>query len=133
MSKTVKILRKTDIVLIVLMILSAIGLIFIFTITAGDAGYVRISVNGEVMLLDMARYDGQTIEVLSANGVNHVYISDGTARITHADCPDHLCVRAGAISRTWHHLACLPNQVAVSLIVPDPVDSNFPSIDVIGH
>lgn len=133
MEKAFKIFKKADAVLIALFLVSAIALIFIFSITAGTAGYARVSVDGEVSFFNLAHYDGQELVFTSERGTNTVLIENNTARIVCADCPDHLCVRRGAISSTWHSLTCLPNHLAVTLIVDDPIDDGLPRIDVISH
>jgi len=116
MDSGIKILKKMDIVLIVAFILLAIGLIFIFTWTAGDAAYVRVSVNHNVSFFNMAQYDGQEIVIESARGGSNTILIEGDrVRMIHADCPDQLCMRRGAISETWHDITCLPNQLVVTL------------------
>jgi len=127
MDEPVKILKKMDIVLMVAMLLSAVGLIFIFTVTAGEVGYVRVSFDGQVEYFSLAEYDGQQIEIVSERGTNIIFIDGGTVRIANASCPDHLCVNWGAISASWHSLTCRPNHVAVTLVGREE-EERFPDL-----
>jgi len=136
MNDSIKIFRKADVFLIALMILSAVLLIFIFIATAGEAGYVRVSADGEVFLFSLEEHEGQEIEIITAHGTNTIFIENGTARIAAASCPDHLCVNWGAISATWHVLTCRPNYVAVTLVGVDDEhehESGMPPIDIHIH
>jgi len=135
MDEPIKILKKSDVVLIVIMVLSAVGLIFIFTATASEVGYVRVSFDGQVEYFSLSEYDGQEITIVSERGTNIIFIENGTARIANASCPDHLCVNWGAISASWHSLVCRPNHVAVTLVGIEEEErhSDLPSIDVHIH
>ena len=133
MEKQVKLLRVSDVVLIVLMVVLAVSLIFIFARASGDAGYVAVTIEGEVAYtFSLARYDGETIEIVSPRGVNTIFIQNNTVRIAEATCPDHDCVRWGAIASPWMSLTCLPNRVVVRLVV-DPPDDGRLAPDVISH
>ena len=58
-------------------------------------------------------YAGNTI-VADASGI----------RITHADCPDQLCVKQGTISNGLIPLVCLPNRLVIQIesAAPSPFD-----------
>ncbi|MCL2168697.1 MAG: NusG domain II-containing protein [Defluviitaleaceae bacterium] len=135
MEKQVKLIRIADIVLIVLMVVLAVGLIFIFARTSGDVGYVSVQIEGEVVYnFCLVDYDGEIIEIVSPNGINTIFIQDATVRIIEATCPDHDCVRWGTLSHPWLPLACLPNRVVVRLIVAPPDrDDGLPPIDAMIH
>ena len=44
---------------------------------------------------------------------NVLTIQDGNAFISEASCPDLLCVKEYAISRTKERIVCLPNRVEI--------------------
>ncbi len=74
-------------------------------------GAVRVAVlqHGAVI------YDGPLsgdARIVTPEGGNVIEIKNGEARMLLADCPDGLCLRAGAAG-ALHPLVCLPNQVAV--------------------
>lgn len=46
---------------------------------------------------------------------NQIRIEDGSVRMEDADCPDHLCVRQGTISKSGQMIVCLPNRVTIRI------------------
>ena len=51
----------------------------------------------------------------SQNGVAHVEVKDGTARIVEASCRHKTCMKLGAISKAGQSLTCIPNEIRISL------------------
>ncbi|MDR2166349.1 MAG: NusG domain II-containing protein [Clostridiales bacterium] len=133
----IKILRKTDIVLIAIFIVFAVALLFIFALPSTDnLGYVIISVDGRdgrVYTLNLEEYDGREFVIHSERGYNVILIEDGGVRMTHADCPDDVCVQMGTITRSWHQITCLPNRVAVNLIPAQEEDDRRFEVDAVSH
>ncbi len=114
--------RKKDGILFLGLIL--LGLIFsltlIFNSKSGDR--VNVRVDGRILesfSLDIDReylikgYDG---------GENMLVIKDGEAYISHADCPDGLCIKMGHISRRGQSIICLPHRISVEI---DKIPFNF--------
>ena len=54
-------------------------------------------------------------EVPGALGSTWVHIENGSVHIESSPCPNQTCVAAGDISQANQWLACLPNQVFVSI------------------
>ncbi len=52
-------------------------------------------------------------------GHNHLSIRDGSAQVTEADCPDHLCMHQGRISENGEMNVCLPHRLIVEVISGD--------------
>lgn len=52
-------------------------------------------------------------EIDGARGTVTVTIEDGSAAVTESDCPDHVCVRTGAVRAPGSVIACVPNRVIV--------------------
>ena len=42
-------------------------------------------------------------------------IENGTARMTEASCPDHVCIDMGVIRYTGQSIVCLPNRLVVTV------------------
>jgi len=68
--------------------------------------------------------DGEWVYPLTADrelrvdgplGETTVVIRDKTIRITDSPCPNKTCIAAGAIGKPGQWVACLPNQVFVSV------------------
>lgn len=79
------------------------------------SAFVKVSVDGKMYAVYPLETD-TTVEI-GQTGVRFV-IENGKAFIAASDCPDKLCMRAGALSEadTGKSLICLPNRVAVTLI-----------------
>lgn len=56
-----------------------------------------------------------TLEVAGLRGRVVVEVVDGAVSVTDADCPDHLCVRSGPVSRPGSAIVCVPNAVTVRM------------------
>ncbi|MDZ7270921.1 MAG: NusG domain II-containing protein [candidate division KSB1 bacterium] len=48
-------------------------------------------------------------------GTTIVEVHDGAAWVSASDCPMHLCVRMGKISRAGEVVVCIPNRVVVRI------------------
>lgn len=53
--------------------------------------------------------------IAGAEGNLYAEVRDGVLRVTDADCPDHVCVNTGAISREGQTIICLPNRVELRI------------------
>lgn len=51
----------------------------------------------------------------SGAGTVHFTISNGAVDVTHADCPNQICVHHSPITRTGESIVCLPNRVVITL------------------
>ncbi len=91
------------------------------------SAFVKVSVDGKSYAVYPLEVD-TTVEI-GQTGVRFV-IENGKAFIAASDCPDKLCMRAGALSEadTGKSLICLPNRVAVTLI-PGNNDSKQSEVD----
>lgn len=56
-----------------------------------------------------------TVPITSENGTNTLVIKDGKAYVTDASCPDRLCEKMHAVSRSGESIVCLPNKVVVTV------------------
>ncbi len=48
-------------------------------------------------------------------GSNTVQVESGRIRVSHADCPDQVCVHQGWISNSVAPIVCLPNQLVIQI------------------
>ena len=101
-----------DIILISSFFLIATILFFIFFLGAEEGAVVVVKVN----LAEVGRYSlAQEGEYELNGGTNTLVIKDGAAWISHADCPDHLCVKQGKIRYNGQSIACRPNALTVTV------------------
>ncbi len=121
------IFRKTDFILIVLIIAIAFVCIFFLkykqgstesTDTAEAQYYVVIEVAGE----EIARLpldENTTYSVDQEDMHNVVVIEDGSVYMSEADCPNQNCVRQGKITQVGEPIVCLPHQVIVMIVMEE--------------
>lgn len=75
----------------------------------GNHQTIRITVNGK----EYGTYSLSEDQVIKIGDTNVCEIKDGKARMTEADCPDHLCLRQRAIGESGGTIICLPNKVVI--------------------
>ena len=72
---------------------------------------------------DVATYPLNKDATYTLNGgTNILTIKDGFAYLTDANCPDHLCVKQGKISKTGQVITCLPNKLTVTVYGAEKLD-----------
>ena len=105
-------MNKRDLILIGgILIVALIACVFVQMNQDGGA-YVLIRVDGE----EVEQYSLSEEGTYPLNGgTNILHIEGGEAWLTEADCPDHLCVQQGKISKTGQVITCLPNKLTVTV------------------
>ncbi|MBQ5928736.1 MAG: NusG domain II-containing protein [Oscillibacter sp.] len=93
------------------LLLSAILFTFSY-LTSGEGAGVIVRVNGEEVER-YSLYDNGTYEL--NGGTNTLVIENGAAWLSHADCPDSLCVKQGKIRSNGQVITCLPNKLTVTV------------------
>mgnify|MGYP001006665859 CR=1 len=102
-----KAIKKLDIAIIVLVaLLSLLPLAFFWQ---QEATRVRVTQHGELL------YEGPLSQdrLIQAAGCV-IAIENGRAFMLEADCPDGLCLRAGAATVN-HPVICLPNELVITV------------------
>lgn len=97
-----------DIVLIVALLTVCFVLCFLPKEAGAD---VTVSVDGTVIAKKPLTEDC-TIDLPDGG---EVVIEDGTVRLLHSTCPDHLCEKMGAISSAGEVILCVPNRISVQI------------------
>ena len=106
-------MKKTDVILILSILLSACVLATALYALRQPPTVVRIYVNNqlhtELQLNTNAEYliNGQD------GGTNLLIIEDGKAYVKDASCPDKVCVQMGKISELTQIVVCIPNNVVI--------------------
>ena len=104
--------RVWDILLIGGCLLLAAAL-FLTSVVGREAGAgVIVSVNGEEVTR-YSLYDNGTYPL--NGGTNTLVIDNGEAWLSHANCPDELCVKQGKIRADGQVITCLPNKLTVTV------------------
>lgn len=100
---------KNDIILIAVAVILALGAWCALIFTRAPGEEVVVSIDGNEVLRLPLDEDTQ-ITLGEGEHTNTLVIENGSVRISEASCPDHVCVRKGAISYSGESIICLPNK-----------------------
>jgi len=110
-------LKKTDFtVIIILFVLCLMALIINHAFFSNDGSFAVVTING-VEYARLPLSSDCELDIPSGNGFNSLVISDGTAYIKAASCPDKVCVNHKAVSHAGETIICLPNKVVIEIIL----------------
>lgn len=110
-------MRKTGtwVALISSLVLLCAASVFFIRQAAADAVTAEIYQDGKLLYtvnLDEIR----SITVPAPNGgSNTVSVRPGAVCVSHASCPDQVCVRQGWVSYSVFPIVCLPNQLVIQI------------------
>jgi len=111
--------KKELLIITILLAISLGGIALFYGLNATDQPLsVRVSRAGEVLAtLPLSQDYSETFK--DASGTNTLVISNGQARMTVADCPDQICVKARGISSPGETIVCLPHKLIVEIVTGD--------------
>lgn len=85
----------------------------------GKTGSTVVSIyqNGELLrTIDLSAVEEPyTFTVDGPAGTNTIQVEPGRIRVSHADCPDQVCVNQGWISNGVVPIVCLPNSLVIQI------------------
>lgn len=82
-----------------------------------EGAVVRVTVDGAVYgEYPLDEKNRVKVECEDGNGFNEIVIEGGKASVVSADCPDGLCVKQRAVSRTGESIICLPHKLVITII-----------------
>ena len=117
-----KIFGKREIILVAVVAVAAIAFcLFNRFLYSAPAAIVEVSIvdeNSDKQILKTFHLQENleyTIETAN-DGINHLVIENGKAWISNANCPNHDCVKKGAISENGEMLVCIPHRLTVSIL-----------------
>lgn len=120
--------RKKDRVLIWVVITVAVVLLFGVWIQQRTMGTkIRITIDGEVFG-EYALSQNQVIAIVGQQGSNKLIITDGSAYMAEADCPDKYCMEYRPISKQHEVIVCLPHKLVVEVLGKDKETAATPDI-----
>ena len=110
-----KLLKKTDVIIIIAIVLAA-GLLILFRTSAKGPRTAEISVNGEtVERINLDKVTGRT-EIRPGTDPETVIVAeDGSIRFDSAGCPDKICVSTGKLYRPGDTAVCLPAGTVITV------------------
>ncbi len=103
---------RMDLLLIALLLVVT-GVLYLTLGRTGENGvWAVVRIDGK----ETARYPLDRNGVYPLNGgTNVLAVEDGMAWMQSADCPDHICMKMGKISKTHQVITCLPNLLTVTI------------------
>ena len=130
-------IRKADIILFIVLVVTGLAASAALTLTHGEAGSgarVIIESGGDLYAryplaedrtvvvpapkqtaVDAPAGDPDDAASLQYDYYNVVVISGGTVSVTEASCKNQVCVKHGAISRSGESIVCRPNRLVVRI------------------
>lgn len=122
-----KIFKKMDIVIIVVLIISSFIPHFIYSSIGSKNNkdlYATIKVDGEIHnTINLPTTSEEKFIIQTENGTNTILVNNNEVNIVYADCKDELCIKQGSISKIGKTLICLPNKLIIE-IKGDEYDSS---------
>ena len=109
-----KIIRKADIVLFIVLILFGAALAVPAFLWRDSGSVVKITVNGK----EFGTYslsEDKEIVIEKGGHTNKVVIEGGKVRMDYSTCKNQICVHTGKISRSHQSIVCLPKRVSVTI------------------
>lgn len=121
-------MKKADFILIgAVAVVAAILVLCLYVFNSGNGDFVQIEVDGVVT--DTLSLSEDTVrEIKTDNGTNTLVISDGSAVMTQADCPDGICANHKPINKTGESIICLPHKVVVTVMNDKSNDNDIDAV-----
>lgn len=122
-----RIIKKMDIVIIVLLLIISFTPHLIFFKTSQKSSknnYAIIKVDGKIhKKIDLSNVkNNEKVNLNLPNGKNTLLIKNNSIQMKSANCNDALCVKQGNISKVGQTIICLPHKLIIE-IKGDELDS----------
>ena len=119
-------MKRADVILGVAVLLICAAWICVRTFWGREGAYAVVELDGQ----PYGRYALDEDQEIDIGPGNHISIRNGAVRMTDADCPDHICIRQGRISRDGAMITCLPNRVTVQILADGKTEEDAPDVIV---
>lgn len=106
--KKSKILRSSDILLIVIIIVMIV-LSFALAFQKDEGNTVEVYLEGELLYRIPLNAD----RIIELDEIGYIIIENSTVRVQDINCPDKLCEHQGTVSKAGQSIICLPNKLIV--------------------
>ncbi len=108
-----RLFRKTDILLIAILAVIPVCMLIFNAVSAMSYEGTRL-----IILKDGETYGSYPLNedrIIEIGETNICEIQDGEVKMTHANCPDQICVHSIPIGRYGGTIVCLPNKIILSI------------------
>ncbi len=103
-----------DILLVVGLLIISLIIFIVFKSNLKEGNIVKLSIDNNLRDCYNINNDNEVI-IKDGENTNTLVIKDGTAYISHANCPDKICVAHRPISKTGETIVCLPHKLVVEI------------------
>lgn len=107
--------HKNDILLILAVLVLAGGFWLFRTVTREEGARAEVTVDGE-LLMTLPLSEDTSVVLGEGAHTNTLVIENGTACVSAASCPDHVCMDRGAVRYDGETIVCLPNKLVVTIV-----------------
>ena len=107
--------RRSDLLLILVLLAAAGGVWAWLYFTRAQSAEVRVTVDGTVYGTYPLDTD-TTVRIGDDTTYNILVIQSGEAWVSEASCPDKICVNKGKIQYDGQSIICLPNKVVIETV-----------------
>ena len=105
-------MKLRDILIIAGLLVAALSAFLIIEFTKQEGNSVVVKIEGKADLV-LPLEENKTYEL---NGGTHILvIENGQAYLTHASCPDHVCINQGKIAYNGETITCLPYRLTITV------------------
>ena len=111
-------MKKTRMDIFLLAGLLIVGLLlagFVYLPHGENGSVVEVRVNGKVTATYPLSSNIEKTITTEDGDSNTFCIKDHKVTMTHASCPDQICVRTKGISKTGESIVCIPHQVVLAI------------------
>lgn len=101
--------RIKEIVIFVAVLCVLLAAVIFISLNKQNGKTVEITENGKAQSFSLN--ENRTVDLKN----NTVVIENGEVWVSHAVCPNQICVNTGKISAVGEQIACIPNKVLVEI------------------
>lgn len=112
-------MKKRDIILIAIIAI-VIGQLIIINkfVNSEKADKVLVYFNNK-LYQECSINDTKTISIKSGGVDSVISIHDKGVEMTHANCPDKVCVKTGFINKSGQSIVCIPHKINIKIVPAD--------------
>lgn len=124
-----KTLKRTDLILIAVLLLLCGGIYFFFqikkTASVSKENYAVLVINDTISaIFPLEEHHEHAVIALDEYGFpGKAEFQDGKVRLIEADCPDKVCESIGYVSQEFESIVCLPNRAAILIYTPEEFEA----------
>ncbi len=108
-------IKKDMLFIVCILIIAFILWLLPSVLNRGIPAVVKVIQDGQEVGVYLLSEDKTVSIPYGADSYNLLFISNGKASVSDADCPDGLCIRSRSISRNGESIICLPHKLVIQI------------------